>query len=278
MTTRVLVPTKIRVEPYHLPHVKPVLAHSVLGSGANEPLLMTVIDTTTGKREDCVVKLRASERMTTEACAREPLAAFVAMEMELAVGKPVSVEIDAAFVESQRGMDWYQRLSRSLGENFGSLFIQGQLVNPKTMQIARKDQPQAADIIAFDTMVQNSDRVNIKPNLIVDGKDMHLIDHELSFGFSVMLFPSAQPWVLSENDIRIMRNHLLYSKVKSKHFDVVAFEEKMKRMNEAFWEKAWTELPEAWKNEEQFGKIKDTMLAIRANRNTFVNQVSQTLS
>lgn len=263
---------------YHLPHVKPVLAHRVLGTGANEPLLMTVIDTTTGQRQDCVVKLRAAERMTTEACVRETLTAFVAMEMDFRVGLPVVVEIDVDFVNSQQGQEWYGRLNRSLGENFGSLFIQGQLVNPRMMDIPRRDQPIAADIVAFDTLVQNADRVNIKPNLIVDGTAMHLIDHELSFGFSVMLFPSATPWILTEQDARIMRNHLLYPKVKRTHFDSAAFSEKIDRLDEGFWNKAWNELPLAWRNQEQFNTIRDTMLALRANRNTFVNQVSQTLS
>lgn len=264
---------------YQLPVVSPLSVVKEFGTGANKPLLMRVVEEGTGVQAECVVKLKASERMTVEASMRECLAVFMAMEMELAIALPALVRIEEQFIGSQHGMDWYLRLTNSLGENYGTYFIQGQLILPKNMALDAAMKPLAADVIAFDALIQNFDRRNEKPNLILDGGELHLIDHELAFGF-VHALPwnvNHEPWNLAEADKVSICNHLLYPKVKKTHLKMEAFAERVGRLDEAFWDKAWNQLPEPWKCQEQFDKIKNTMLAIRANRDTFVNQVSQIL-
>ncbi len=94
--------TKITDPQYNLPIIEALSPHKLFETGANKPLLITGVDTN-GSKGDYVVKFRSAERMSYEASMRELLAAFIAMQMEITIVKPVIVNISQNFVDLLQG-------------------------------------------------------------------------------------------------------------------------------------------------------------------------------
>lgn len=263
---------------FHLPVVHALLPGMELNSGANRPVVITCVDKDSGQREDYVVKLLASERMTPEAQMRETLASFIAMEMDMATPAPAVVCIGPELVHAMDGQQIYGRLAKSVGENFGSTLLNEA---PEVLFGADLNAEQLKDaqfVLSFDALLRHFDRRMEKPNLLSDGTRLYVIDHELAFGFVFDLFPSATPWVLSEHEIKMLPNHLLYNKVRRTAFDPEAHVERLERLNDAFWDKAWQELPPAWRQEEQFLCIRTYFTLVKGHAQEFFEQLKQHLS
>jgi hypothetical protein len=92
---------KITDDGYILPIIEALSPHELFESGANKPLLITGVDAN-GIKGDYVVKFRSSERMSFEASMRELLAAFIAMQMEITVVRPVIVNVSQDFANLLR--------------------------------------------------------------------------------------------------------------------------------------------------------------------------------
>lgn len=72
--------------------------------------------------------------------------------------------------------------------------------------------PAAAEILAFDCWFQNSDRRQDNPNLLYNGTNFAVIDHELAFMYEGVLFWKP-PW---EHDgaTSLVERHLFGSSLK----------------------------------------------------------------
>lgn len=263
---------------YHLPTVVALVPGRELTGGANKPVVITCVDRTTGQREDYVVKLRDAERMSPEAQMRETLASFVAMELGLATPPPAVVNVGSELVKSTVGQWVHGRLARSVGENFGSTLLSEAPEVIKDADLSAEQTKEASFVLAFDILLRNFDRRAEKPNLLSDGTRLYVIDHELAFGFVFILFPSQTPWVLNDHEIGMLPNHLLYNKVKGTALNVDELVERLGHLNDAFWDKCWQELPEAWQCEEQFQRIRDYFTTMQGHAQAFFEQLKQHLS
>lgn len=248
-----------------------------LGDSANKPVVLTCVETVTGTRADYVVKLMDGERMTSaDSHMRETIAAFMAMEMEVPTALPAVVSIGPQLVQSSAGQWVHGRLARSVGHNFGSGLLSESPEFTAAMDLNAYQKQDAALVLSFDVLLKHFDRRAAKPNLLSDGTRLYVIDHELAFGFVFDLFPSATPWVLTEADIKLLPNHLLYTKVKGLAFDVDDHVERLERLDDAFWDKVWEELPPAWRH-DQYQRIRTHLAAVRGNARAFYEQLSHHL-
>lgn len=93
---------KITDPGYFLPVIEALAPHETFHTGANKPLLITGIDGN-GNKDDYVVKLRAAERMSNEACMRELLALFIAFQFDIHTVNPVIANISNPFVDLLAG-------------------------------------------------------------------------------------------------------------------------------------------------------------------------------
>jgi hypothetical protein len=87
--------------------------------------------------------------------------------------------------------------------------------------------PFAQTIFAFDVFIQNTDRTNNKPNMMTNGYEMVIYDHELAFGFIFDLFTNPQPWVIRNVDLEWINKHVLLSRIKGKDFDFDGFSKRV---------------------------------------------------
>lgn len=267
---------KITAINFILPVIEALSPHEVFETGANKPLLITGVDYK-GTKGDYVVKFRAAERLSNEAFMRELLAAFIAAEMEIKVVSPVIVNVSQNFVDMLVGNSTWQYASKSLGFNYGSEYIKGYLTIPISQDLNNHQLVYAQTIFAFDILIQNSDRTTNKPNMITNGNEIVIFDHELAFGFVFDLFENPNPWKIREVDHEWINRHCFLSKIKGKFFDFDEFSNRFNNLDEQFWNKAWNSVPDEWKN-QQFEKIEKHISSIRAHKDDFILELKKLMA
>lgn len=230
------------------------------------------------KKGEYVVKLKVGETMDDSANLRELMAAFIAMEMDIPVIEPAAVEISPAFVKTVDDLAVKKRLQDSIGMNFGSRYIPG-YPTIALASLPEKTLPFAQEIFAFDLLIQNLDRTKRKPNMLTDGEEIIMLDHEKAFGFT---FASVIPvpvniWEMNNDQKKWITDHILYPYVKRKKFDFNGFTKKMLNLNDPFWSKAYELIPDTWKT-EQFDTIKDRLISFINNRNQFIKELKINMS
>lgn len=265
----------IKSPEYKLAHVYVVEVLRELLDSANRPLLVAAIDQSTGLRSEYVVKINASERMTPVARMFELVAAFMAIELDLLVVEPVVVDIGQDFVDAVQGRDFFLRCSKSLGFNYGSAYRGGLMTLDNAIALTSRQKEYAQEIVVFDMLIGNVDRNAQKPNMITDGNQLVLLDHELAFGF-VRVLPflrNQQPWVLDEEDRSVMMRHCLYSRVKGQVDRLDDFCEKLIRFDSDFWEHVRIHIPDEWYDADAFASIVGHIDLMVENRQEFIRHI-----
>lgn len=150
--------------------------------GRTCPLLL-VAQRADGREEELVAKFSKGADIGAGGLIREALCAMLASDLGLPVPEPFLVRVDAEFRDAVRNVnpEVASLLDRSLAVGFGSrklisgfsTWTQGRSI-PKSMQWA------AAEIFAFDSLIQNPDRRPERPNLFVRGESFAIFDHELA--------------------------------------------------------------------------------------------------
>lgn len=268
---------KITDPDYQLPDVYAQRFSESFMASANKPLLISGIDRNTNEKGDYVVKLMRAQRMSEEASMRELLASFIAMEMEISVVEPAIVEIDQGFLEVLKGNDAWAIAGKSLGYNYGSSYIKEHSTLVLQKGLNNKQLPFAQDVFAFDMFIQNTDRTNTKPNLLTNGEEITILDHEIAFGFIFASFLPYRIWEMKEEHKGWMRDHCLLPLIKGQSFDFEAFCEKFDNLTEAFWGRAFDLIPKGWRG-EQFKEIKNKLTDISVNRDSFIPELQKVMS
>lgn len=269
--------SKITDVGYRLPEIFAQRLEHELQKSANQPLLISGVDKATVEKGSFVVKLKAAARMSPDASMRELLASFLAMEMGIPVVEPAIIEITPEFVELLKASPSWTVGNKSLGYNYGSKYIRDYSVLLVNKRLTEQQLPLAQDALAFDIFIQNSDRTNLKPNMLTNGRNLVILDHEIAFGFIFAPFLTANIWEMQEQHKNWISQHCLLPLVKGEDFDYEAFDSKFDTLSDAFWQKAWELIPEEWRT-DQFDSIKKTLTGIIANREQFILELKKILS
>lgn len=211
---------KITDKKYALPVIHALDGFGVLESGTTKPMKVKGADMITGIRGHYVVKYINSNRIDVRATCREVLGLWIGNELGLNMVEPVAINITQQFVETLKGKDGYNSARNSIGLNFGSSYVEGynELITGKPLS-SPKLLNDAKDIFAFDMFISNADRGAGKPNVLSNGNDFLLFDHELAFSF-VLLLPFLQnktPWILGDGEKEMYERHYFYPYLKYKY-------------------------------------------------------------
>lgn len=269
---------------YRLPVIEPLQKHKTFASSANKPILIRGIDIDTGEKNDYVVKLTRAERMSESAAMREVVAAFIAMDLELPVAMPAVIRLSNESVSILKDDPELHRIAeKSIGHNFGTLYVDNFQVLATHQHVPNTLLDSGMDIFAFDIFVQNTDRSHEppkKPNILTNGKELLIFDHELAFGFVFELSfnRNTEPWVIRESDKLSIEKHCLFRTVKGHIFDQQKLLLKLGRLDNEFWTRAWELLPDAWKDKEQFDTIKAYLDQIVNRKEDFIKNLQLLLS
>lgn len=152
--------------------------------------------------------------------AREAISAMLAADLGLPVPKPLLVTISDEFINTIMSPDVADLLSRSLRVGFGSSKLpDGYAVWPDGNSVSRRMLNQAAEIFAFDALIQNPDRHPKNPNMQVKGEQLAIYDHELAFFWEGVVFWKP-PWQTGGLDtIAHPDRHVFFTAIKGQTLD-----------------------------------------------------------
>lgn len=270
---------KITNPNYFLPIVEALTPGEVLVSGTTRPNVIRGICRQTQIKSDYVVKFRGAQRMSPEASARELVAAFMAMELDLNIPPPAIINISPQFAEAMRGEPNFVVACNSLGYNFGNEYVkEGYQTLIRGQKIPQELLERLQDLFAFDVLIGNSDRRTEKPNFLTNGKQELIFDHELAFGFTLLL-PSAknsEPWLMKSQEMEWIKDNYCYNALGKKDIDFSGFVAKLSVLNPNFWQKVSSYVPTDWQT-NQLDEIKAHVETIVKNKDVFKTELNRIL-
>src|SRR4051812_31626905 len=174
-----------------LPIVHAIEYRRELPSGTTRPCVF-LCESPEGDTEEYVTKMRHDVR--DSGLAFEYIAFHLACHFQIDCPPAALVQIPLDLATAQkRNPDLRDRIIRSVGLNFGSIFLPGYSTWLPSQRLAAGFRQQAVEIIASDALIDNADRRREKPNLLVSPLRTVVIDHELSFSF-LRLIGNLGPW------------------------------------------------------------------------------------
>jgi hypothetical protein len=263
---------------YYLPVIQAFSPGKTFSSGTTEPLLIRGVCEQTSLKDDSVLKMMGASRMSIEASARELIGSWVALELGLNVPEPVVVNISPVFVDALRGSQQFGIASNSIGLNFGSRYMTGYQEPLQGQQFSEDLLAQLINVFAFDMLIGNIDRRIGKPNFLVNGNDIMVLDHELAFSFlkELPFLRSKTPWLIREADITWINDNYCFNLLKGKSVDFLNFSEKLDVIDNDFWNKLSVTVPDVWRT-DQIDSIKDHLNSIIANKEEFTSELNRIL-
>ncbi len=194
--------------------VKAVTFVKALRHGRTCPCLMLCEDDD-GNVLEVVVKLRTGNECSPTGLTCELLASLLALDLDLPVPAPYIVLVDTDFHTGISDATLAERFRSSEGPNFGCRHLGvGFTTWPQLRSIPASLMQDAADVFAFDLIIQNPDRRREKPNLLRKGDDLAIFDHEMAFSFLYALAPNEYPW--EGKGMNYAKDHIFFNDLKGK--------------------------------------------------------------
>ncbi len=270
---------KITDTNYFLPLLDAISGGDLFESGTTQPMLIRGVCRTTGEKSDYVVKYISSPRMSIKSSTNELIASFIAGELGLNVAEPAIINVSELFVDTLRGKDGFKYAANSIGINFGCKYVSGFYEFIRNQKLSAKQFEEAEKIFAFDVFISNPDRgPQGKQNLLTDGENVLIFDHELAFSFLFDLFyKNPTPWILSDADKNIIKKHFFFNVLRENKHNFDYFVESFEVINEDFWNKVNDLLPADW-NTSQVLEIKNNLTALTDNKEVFLQELYRVLS
>lgn len=269
-----------QIQNFSLDQMMVLIHHKELGNSSNKPMLTTCINVTSGAKEDIVIKLLASERMSADACMKECIASLMAHALGIKTPRPVLALIEDVFIKSRIGYGDYNRYLTSKGTNFGTQLLLGHEEIYPLYQLPSQMRLEALKIFAFDLLIQNIDRTLPpgKPNLFTDHSHLCVLDHELAFAFLDLLIPlKEKPWQFGAESLTWIKSHIVYSNLKHKQLDYSVLNGMLTPFNEQYWHEIRRILPTAWQNDERLRKIEVHVTEVRDHESEFIQGIQNIL-
>lgn len=259
---------------YSLPVIFAIEGIKVFGTGTTQPMLIRGIDEKTNEKGEYVIKFKSGPRMTPESSCREFIAACIGKELNLNVVEPVIINVTEDFVKTLLGKEGYKNALNSLGINFGSKHEPGYWEFTKNQLLTDKQIKEAQRIFAFDIFISNPDRRLDKPNMLTNGENVLIFDHELAFDFVLQLFKNKTPWQLRPEDKEWIKRHYFFSILKGNENEFEEFVSEFGKLTPNFWEKLKSIIPKEWQT-DQIDEIKDYLTSLISHKESFIEELNQ---
>jgi len=195
-----------------IPRLRATSVLATLSKSRTKPLVMLCEDDE-GNQQELIVKLRGAAETKEVALTAEVVGALLADDLDLPVPSSRLVEIPVGFDKAVSQPETAKPIRSSVGLNFGSTKLDpGFNTWPKDKPIPMLMRPLAADILAFDAIIQNPDRRRQNPNVLWKGDDLFIYDHEMAFSFLAGVIDWRPPW--DAQGLEFLREHVFYDGLK----------------------------------------------------------------
>lgn len=254
-------------------HVEAELFHSFTESGYSRPARVTC-SRKDGSKVDVYVKFLGGIRNREFGLAAELLCSLLARELNLATPTPFIVNLSAEFLAGvpKAAQDL---IRRSLGLNFGSESApEGFSFVPPNPRVPLALRPTAAQVFAFDSIVQNYDRKSDNPNLLWDRTKILMIDHEGALN-PVLNNPAPSFGAL---ELDRFYDHVFYAAVSPGDAEYAGFAEALGRLSSARIDRLLGEIPVPWQIKEGLAKVREHLLWVVEHRDQVCGLIRERLS
>jgi len=226
-----------------------------MATGRNRPLLLGCEDSAAQSFE-VVVKFRGKE-MDAKAQIAELVTAQLADDLGLQVPQAAVVAVPAGFDAIIYEKDLAAMVKTSPGFNFGSLNLgPGFTTWPPGRNPVGSQRDQAADVFAFDTLIQNPDRRAVNPNLWARSDKLGVYDHEQAFSFLALpiIGGAPKPWQAAKKpeNFQFLEKHIFYRNLRGGRLDFGPFEENLGRLKDGQIQGYADAVPSAWRSKSDF--------------------------
>jgi hypothetical protein len=235
-------------------------------------MLIVAEEPTEDTRHEIVVKLSPDVQSGRTGLAIEALCADFATQLGLNAAKGWTVEVNTDFAASVPDADARRRLGLAIGLQFGSTFHAGQYHVPLTDDALTNPLiDKAAAVLLFDAMIGNDDRHRLKPNCLLRGDDIVLIDHERAFpGLRGEFRPAA--W--EHGGLDVIRNHAFFSGLHGQLPDIAGAALAWRAVTPSVASDLVAGIPAAWLDDTERLRATHFIVEMVAN----VNKVSSLLT
>jgi len=235
-----------------------------------------------GDETEVVAKFSAGCERKVGGLIAETIAAMLAIDLDLPVPEPVLVQFDAEFVRLIRLRDpaLADRAEHSLRIAFGSSKLPpGFTVIPRGKPVPQMLRPDAAEILAFDALVQNSDRRPENPNCLLDGRTFAIFDHELAF-LTKGVIGWRPPWERGAlESIKGPNRHVFFSDLQGKSVDFNRLMGAWQAVSETRLHDYRQALPPAWNDDGGIAEeIVDYIRSVRDNIAPALAEIARVLA
>lgn len=203
----------------------------------------------------------------------EFIAALIGHHLGLPIPPIAIVDISAELIAIIPNL---ANLLEDKGPHFGSKYkAEGYMTLPTNFSVSQALIPNTLDIFAFDMLIQNLDRSyrpdQGKPNLLFNGYEFVIFDHELSFSFLKIIGPSPPAWQLrNENWVK---SHIFYKQlVRYSNTHTILFDDFIARfqsVSDTILNEIGQTIPVNWNDSTQVSKIIDHLVMVRQNLKLF---------
>jgi hypothetical protein len=252
-----------------------------MSTGRNRPLLLGCEDAAVEKFE-VVVKFRGRE-MTDKGQSAELIAAQLADDLGLQAPQAAVVNVGSGFEAIIPDKDLAAMVKNSPGTNFGSVHLgAGFTTWPPGRAAFGAQRDQAADIFAFDTLIQNPDRRAANPNLWARSNRLGVYDQEQAFSFlSVPIIGgSPKPWSAANQaaSFRFLEQHIFYHSLRGGQLNPGPFKEKLGALTDEQIRGYIDAVPAEWRDQSDFcDQIAAYLREARQQREGLVNFIKHIL-
>lgn len=250
-------------------------------NGRNRACFVTCADMSNARYE-AVVKFSAGCENGLGALIREAISSFFALDLGLRIPEPLLVELPVQFTAGTAYPEESKFIQTSCKYAFGSTKLAPgyQILSPAHPMTAPLIQS-AAEVFAFDTFVANFDRGPLRPNCMIQGDSLQVIDHELAFFMNAILFWKA-PWDIGGGDsLSSEDKHIFWIHVRKQNIDLSTMKDKLDALDDARLDSYIAVLPDEWLTVEGNAiatEIVSYIKKLRANSDAAFNEVVRVLS
>lgn len=215
----------------------------VMGSGRTQPCLM-ICEDAQGDEHEIVVKLKGHPQICPGGLLAEAMASLTGNELDLNLPTPYKIEIESNFADTVTDSALRDILRNSLGENFGtSKWEAGTTIWPKDKPLKKSIRQSAAEIFAFDAILQNPDRRTTNPNCAHLGNELLIFDHESAFTQFMSISPQ-NPW---DNEcLSFLKDHIFYNSLRGGNLKLDRLEGAILALDASMLDGFAASLPSDW--------------------------------
>lgn len=204
-----------------LPKLDAVEFRKVLGTGTTKPCVFQCEDSSGKPAGEYATKLRGGVRSNEIGLQYEFIAWHLAEYFNVPHLPAALITIEEELTSTIQDREVREHVKKSIGLNFGTEFRAGFNTWVADDTIPLSLQKTAAEIVAFDAVIENVDRKRDKPNLLFKGDELLVLDHELAFSFIQTVGLNLNNW--NSKRLEFLSHHAFQRGLKGKALDLTDF-------------------------------------------------------